>query len=704
LTGEKLLDLAESVLASSDGLLWMASSSNGFYALTPRRISVETVEDPEAKRTANLIGGLVETAPGEFTVGTQGRGFYLWRDGVTERVEDTADRSRSQLVNALLRARDGSVWAGSSRGLLQFQNGQRVPASEFNSIGESVWEICQDYQGGFWVGTGSGVLWYFGIGAPQRHAYGSRGIPIKGLVQQPDGTLWIGTRGAGLFSLKDEVSRHFGREDGLPGDMIRALYVDRKGTLWIGTSGGGLTAYSQGRFTTVASQNGLPDDTVSQMVLDDDDRLWVGTNRGLAILNSGEVNRIRQGNPGELHPLIISRADGLLSEEFVIVPPVRMRDGRFAFATTQGFAIVRSGDFRADDRTPPVLVDRVLVNGRALESPGTKLSLPAGVERIQFDFTAPDFTAPRRVRFRSRLAGLEKDWGNSSTQRSVEYRNLEPGTYRFELSATTGNGHWTHPPAAIEVTLAPHFWQTTWFRIAELLALVGAVALGVHFYERQQTRRRMEVLERRRAVDAERARIARDLHDDIGSTLTQVGLLSEMAQSELPLESGDASEHINEIFTTVQTVTRSLDEIVWAVNPKEDTMESFVAFLGTFVQNYARTAGLHIRIDVPANLPATTLPSAIRHHLYLAVKEVLHNTVKHAAASEIRLRLLLEDASFRLLIEDNGCGFEPGPTSAGADGLINLERRLEQIGGNCTRRTAPGAGTAVEMVVPLPPQ
>jgi signal transduction histidine kinase len=285
----------------------------------------------------------------------------------------------------------------------------------------------------------------------------------------------------------------------------------------------------------------------------------------------------------------------------------------------------------------------------------------------------------------------------------VEYRNLEPGTYRFELSATTGNGHWTQPPAAIEITFAPHWWQTTWFRIAELLALVGAVALGVHFFERQRMRRQMELLERRRAVDAERARIARDLHDDIGSTLTQVALLSEMAQTELPPESDGASAHINEIFTTVQGVTRSLDEIVWAVNPAEDTMESFVAFLSNFVQNYARTAGLNLRIDVPTTLPAVALPSAVRHHLYLAAKEVLHNIVKHAGASEMRLRLAVEGARFRLVIEDNGRGFDSTqrPAAPGADGLINLERRLEQIGGSCSRRSELGIGTAVEMIVPV---
>jgi signal transduction histidine kinase len=159
---------------------------------------------------------------------------------------------------------------------------------------------------------------------------------------------------------------------------------------------------------------------------------------------------------------------------------------------------------------------------------------------------------------------------------------------------------------------------------------------------------------------------------------------------------------VQEIFNTAKEVTRSLDEIVWAVNPANDTFESFALFLGAFVQNYSHTAGLRSRFDVPEALPALPLDATVRHHLYLATKEVMHNIAKHAKASEVRMKLTLEPGKFHLVIEDDGQGYDDtAPGAPDADGLLNLQDRLKQLGGTCTRHSRPGHGTSVEMVVPL---
>lgn len=703
--GEKFLDLTELVFTGPEGRLWMGSSTNGLYLLTPRRIAFERVDDAEASKGANFIGALIESAPGEFLIGTQGRGFYRWREGRTEPVEDGPDLSRTAFGNALLRTRDGSIWIGSSGALLQFRDGKPVPKSAANTIpGIAVWDFCEDRQGGLWVGKGNGELYHLDSSGAQKMAYGGGSDPIKGLAQEADGTLWIGTRGNGLFSLNGADWRRYGIENGLPCEIIRVLYVARDGTLWAGTAGGGLAVRKDGRFHAITTQEGLPDDTVSQLTTDDEGRLWVGTSRGLAVFSAEEVARIAAGPPGDLHPIIITRADGLLSEEFTITPPVKCADGRYAFATTEGFALLRPADFHAEESAPPVFIDRILANDRPVDLTAGKLALPPGINRLEFDFTGLHFGTPERLRFRNRLAGLDQAAGRAGPERHVEYRNLAPGTYRFELAATAGNGRWTPQPAALEITLAPHFWQTSWFLAAATAAAAGLLALAVQRVERRRVRRRLEALESQQALDAERARIARDLHDDIGSTMTQMALLSELAQSAFATEPKRARSHIDEIFTTAKSVTRALDEIVWAINPAQDTLESFAAFLGTFVQNYARAASLHIRLDLPDALPATRLAAPVRHHLYLAAKEVLHNIVKHAGATEIRVRLVLEDHHFRLIIEDNGRGFDTTrpPANPGSDGLLNLQRRLEQIHGTCTRRSAPGTGTTVEIVVQLP--
>ena len=272
----------------------------------------------------------------------------------------------------------------------------------------------------------------------------------------------------------------------------------------------------------------------------------------------------------------------------------------------------------------------------------------------------------------------------------------------FEVSASTGNGLWSAEPAAVELVFRPRFWQTGWFRALVIVAGIAAVAWAVRQRERRRSSRRIQELERQQAVENERARIARDLHDDVGASLTQVALLSQLARSNLTKRPDRAGQHVQEIFDTAKEVTRSLDEIVWAVNPANDTLESFALFLGAFVQNYSHAAGLRSRIDLPELLPAVPLESSVRHHLYLATKEALHNVAKHADATEIRLRLALEPGAFRLTVEDDGKGFdEDCPGSPDADGLLNLQSRLGQLGGTCTRRSEAGKGTSVEMTVPL---
>lgn len=691
-------DFIEFVTVTSDGRTWLGSC-NGLYALTPRKLSLALIDDKAAGQGANFIGALVESSPGEFVVGTQGRGFYRWSRNLTARLSIDPKLSALSTGNAAITARDGSVWIGGNSGLYRFQNYWMTSNHSASSGASEVWVICEDLDGSIWAGLGDGRLFHLVEGNMIRVPYGGGREQIKGLLQEKNGTLWVGTRGGGLFRRKDGSWKHFGRAEGLISEVIRMIHADSSGHLWIGTAGGGLSVLNGERFISITSHNGLPDDTVSQIAEDREHRLWIGTNRGLAVLNEDEVDGILAGKADDLHPLTITRPDGLLSEEFTIVPPVRMADGRMAFATTRGIAMLRPEDFQQDESTPPVFIERVLVDGQPIEVHDGKVILPPGSLRLELEVTGLNFSAPERLIFRNRLSGLETDWGKPSSQRVVEYRNLAPNDYRFEVSASNGNGLWSTTPAILDITLQPHYWQTAWFRVLAVIGVLSLVALIVRRREQMKSRIKIERLKREQAVQEERARIARDLHDDVGSSLTHVALLSELAQGDLEHDPERAGEHINEIFTTAKKVTRSLDEIVWAVNPTHDTLEGFALFLSSFVQTYARTAGLKSRLDIPETLPDVVLDAPSRHHFYLATKEVLHNIVKHASATEIRLKLSLEPDCLRLIIEDDGIGFSPDAATAGGDGLGNLRQRLQQIGGTYTCRSAPGQGTTVEMVM-----
>jgi signal transduction histidine kinase len=255
---------------------------------------------------------------------------------------------------------------------------------------------------------------------------------------------------------------------------------------------------------------------------------------------------------------------------------------------------------------------------------------------------------------------------------------------------------------AIVVQVRPYFWQTIWFWAGVAVASLGAVGLGVQAYDRRKTARQLLALEARHAVERERARIARDIHDDVGAGLTEVAMLSELAQDD-GAHPHQLHEHLDSIFRRARQMTQSLDEIVWAINPANDTADSFISYIGEFAQDFLGAAGVACRLDLPRDPPPVSLGAHVRHHLWLAIKESLHNIVKHAGASEVQLEIKLQGRELSVSISDNGRGFVSGDvTSNGQDGLKNLRARLQEIDGDLQHESRPGSGTRLVLSVKLP--
>jgi signal transduction histidine kinase len=360
-----------------------------------------------------------------------------------------------------------------------------------------------------------------------------------------------------------------------------------------------------------------------------------------------------------------------------------------------------------------VVIEELLVDNHPVpRDPAGKIPLriPPGQNRFEFHFTGLSFVVPEKVRFKYRLEGLETEWVDGDTKRQVNYSYIAPGDYTFRVIACNNDGKWNEEGASLSFTLLPHFWQTWWF-----LALAGALALaaagGVVWYSmHRRMLRKLERLERQRAIERERERIAKDIHDDLGASLTRITMLSQSAQGNLD-DPARAAANLDRIYGTARELTRAMDEIVWAVNPKHDTLDSLASYLGRFAQDFLGAARVRCRLDVPVQLPAWHLSAEVRHNLFLAFKEALHNVVKHAGASEVRVSLLLQPPGFALAVEDNGCGYAALPPGAElpadperlahGNGLLNMRRRLEEIRGQCDIDSRSGGGTRVRLTIPI---
>jgi signal transduction histidine kinase len=274
--------------------------------------------------------------------------------------------------------------------------------------------------------------------------------------------------------------------------------------------------------------------------------------------------------------------------------------------------------------------------------------------------------------------------------RTATYAQIPPGRYRFEVSACNTDGAWNDTGAVLELTAEPYWWETAWFRVLGPLAAAGLLGWGILAGVRRRHRRQIERLEMLRATERERARIARDMHDEIGGSLTKIGKLA----AGLP----DPA-----IAETTREVVLAMDQVVWTVNPRNDSLDSLATYLVHYTEEFLRPAGIACELDIPLILPEVMLASDVRHNLFLATKEALNNAVKHGAPRRVRLGLTVAGGLLSLTVRDDGCGFSPATTAAGADGLGNMRDRLTAIGGELHLISGPGQGTTITMQVSLKP-
>jgi len=260
----------------------------------------------------------------------------------------------------------------------------------------------------------------------------------------------------------------------------------------------------------------------------------------------------------------------------------------------------------------------------------------------------------------------------------------------------------------VAISVRPHFWETRWFWAVAGTVFLAGVGGAVRLLERRRMRRQLERLEREHAVERERTRIAKDLHDDLGASLTQIAMLSHFAQSPgVPAEQARAD--IQKVGGMAREMTRSLAEIVWAVNPRNDSLESFVSYACHLAEESLRAAGIRCLLDTDADLPQLELNTEWRHNLLMVVKEAINNVIKHSGAKIVWVRIKAEPPGFRLAIEDDGCGFDPAvpPATGGrgdsGNGLTNMRKRIESIGGRFEFSSRAGQGVRIGVVFRFAP-
>lgn len=621
-------------------------------------------------------------------IGTQYRGLHLWWDGYVVTNFFISGGLAGNYVNALLPVPNGDLWVGTEsintlRHFVQRRTKGEWKTFELPANSGNVAALVADAKGQIWASTSAGLLLRFGennfVEATPKSQSGQQ--TMRCLAATSDGSIWIGYAGYGVGRLRD------------------------------------------GKFWRFGQAEGLPEDYVSQIIPDSLGRLWFAGNRGIYFIKQSEFDDLASGRNSILRAVTFGRNESLPGTQasYGFWPGAMSgTNGKLWIPMQSGLMVVDAPGLRENPIPPPVIIESAKVDGQpfAIYDLGQRvansnavavlegsreqphLRIRPGYQRIVVEFTALSLTAPANVQFKYRLRDLDEDWVDSRGERLAEYPHLPPGDYDFEVKACNDAGIWCEQTARLRITAEPHFWQTGWFQVVAPTAgfgLIGALVLrGV----RQRHRRQIERLEVQRATERERARIAQDLHDDLGAGLTQISLNTALAQN--PAVTSDlASGLLGEIDQRARELVLALDEIVWAVQPKNDTVSSLARYLCQFAQHSLQPANVACRLQVSPTLPDAVVSAEQRHQLYLAFKEALHNVIQHSGASEVQLEILATPATFRLTLADNGRGFRPGSEREGADGLVNMRARLGRLGGRCEISSEPNAGTTVVLELPL---
>ena len=605
----------------------------------------------------------------------------------------------------------------------------------------SVYTLFRDHQGRRWVGTRSGVCL-----ANEDYTKYSK-LVVKGseftagaheIIEDHDGNIWLASFVNGVFRYNEKTKglTQYAHDDAnpnsLPDDRVFCMLFDHDGMLWIGTQNRGLCRLNPmtGEFINFLHDKNdphtLPDNGMYDLHEDADHFLWIATENGLAKM---DLKNFAITN--------YSTKDGLCNNDVFSITPDK--EGYYWLATNNGISkfdpknITFKNYFISDGLPTNRLTGSVYYSSNGILYLGTSgkitycqpsmmqmnrhipsvvitnfkvfdarepimregpdlepIKLSYKQNMITFDFAALNFTNSILNQYAYRLEGFDDHWIYCGNKQSATFTNLDGGTYTFHVKAANNDGIWNEEGAKVVITVKSPFWETWWFYLLCVLAISG-ILYGAYRFRIQQLLRLQQM----------RLRISRDLHDDIGSTLSSINMISSMAHERNPND-----RKVPELFQTIANASHQamelMNDIVWSINPKNDRMEMILIRMRQYASEILEAAQISFTLDMDDSCHHITIPIEKRKDFYLIFKEAINNMAKYSKAKNATIRMSCLHRILTLSITDDGIGFDPEKIYSG-NGLKNMKARAQQLKGGLIIHAQSGAETQIELKIPVTP-
>ena len=728
--------LTRQVFEGRDGAVWIATRRQGFFRYEGGELNhVAAIGD------FTLVGAV--DREGNIWTGTEGSGLSMLRPKFFSLIGGESASPQPPGLGIGVGAVGDAWFGGHPGGAMRYFEGHLEPIRGLGEI--HVNTVCPDARGRTWIGASDGI-YLLPTGADETpRKIEPCAMDVRTLFCDRGGDLWFADLAGSLGMVRGDKCEFFSERDGYsPGRMI-SIAQDASGTIWIGGEKGVIWQFAQGRFTTLpwpaeipvapiqalhvdsrghlwigtadglllregthlkrfTKADGLPDTMIFQIQEDETGHLWFGSRLGIFCVRIESLEAVAAGGAGPVDAMMLGRQDGL--------PPLSPLTGRQPLSwksssgdvyltTQQGVVALNPSRISFPGRYPPVVIEDALLDGRSQDL-SRPMTVPSGRHRLEFQFAVLSFAGADRIRLRHQLDGIDPGWVETDRSQTAGYSSLPPGAYRLHVKAEPAEEKGSST-TVLEFSVAEAWWQTTWAKTAAIAILAIAFAGVARANANWQLKRQLERLEHAHALENERARIARDLHDELGGSLTQISF--GVDQLSCRISSPESAQLLDQLSQRVRRHTRDLQRIIWVENPKNDSLDRVFGFISRFADEYFSDSVVACHVSMVDPIPAGRIQPEVQHNLVAIAKEAFNNVLKHSKARQVVVEGRFQNSVFELTIADNGAGFTPhGGVDYDHNGLSNMRTRAAEIGGRLQILTRPGAGTTVTVHWPYRPR
>lgn len=665
--------LSNNIIYSStldrEGNLWFGTFGGGANLFLGDYFENHTAEDGLSN---DVVTSITESDDGEIWLATYGGGISILKDG-DFRTMSLNEGLLDDKVFSLDRDSKGRIWIGMRNGLAYMESGRLNIFSEEVFPYRKVRQVYEDSKGILWISTyDDGMVRYDGDEFELINTEdGLADNTVLGTVEGKDGSMWIATYGGVSRYYLGEVES-FSIQEGLPNNAVMMVIRDSKDRIWASTFGG--IAWFDGlKFQSITTEDGLPNRVCYFIKQSKNGAFWVGTNNGVVKF---DADKYLSEIPSEREQAfqLITKEQGLVSDEMNLGAVYEDSNDHLWFGTVEGVSHFFPDKYKGNPLSPKVKIDRVLTSGRSNQN-SKHFNLEYDQNYVEINYSGINFTAPNQVVYEYRMSGVDPTWQRTMS-RTVKYPSLPSGEYTFSVHARNTNGTWSDEKTEISFSVKAPYWMQWWFILFVILIMTGIIWLFYNYYRA------------RKLIDIERirVRIASDLHDDVGASLTEVALQSDFLQaSKIDPEFKQSLEQIGKQCRRIVT---SLDDIVWSIDARNDTLGDLTDRMQDYILNVLEPKNFYVEYDFEDLKMENKLAVPIKENLYLIFKEAVNNISKYSNGDKVTLKMNTINGDFKFTIHDNGTSGR-GAKKTG-HGLRNMDMRAKRIGADIDVSTKNG--------------